>query len=123
MCTDKPAFKMVRERTVNTRLQTLPGIGGCSSSGGETINYVGQTCSAGSCFDCFFGRKENEIFYEKEAGEGVCSHLLLPFSGWNGAPGSQPREAPRTHLVVQQASGVSESLRAGRTSVGTLAGV
>lgn len=31
MCTDKPAFKMVRERTVNTRLQILAGIGGFSS--------------------------------------------------------------------------------------------
>lgn len=98
---DKPIFKMVRKRMVSTRLQ------------GWRNNYVGQTYSAGLPWSSGLGRREGSW-------RRSCSHLLLPCPQWIGGP---PRAAPRTHLVVQQASGVSESLGAGGASVGPLAGV
>lgn len=61
MCTEKPAFKMVRERTVNTRLQIVAGTRGFSSSGGETITW-GKLALQGHAL--VFGRKESEIFYD-----------------------------------------------------------
>lgn len=50
-------------------------------------------------------------------------HLQPPFPEWNGVPVSLLCVAPQTHLVVQQASGVSESLRAGRASIGPFTSV
>lgn len=102
---DKPIFKMVRKRMVSTRLQ------------GWRNNYVGQTYSAGLPWSSGFGRREGSW-------RRSCSHLLLP-SRVDRSPtvSAPPRAAPRTHLVVQQASGVSESLGAGGASVGPLARV